>query len=154
MDWFKIGKGVHQRCAITPCLFNLYAEFQFSCSLMSDSLQPHGPQHTRLPCPSSTLGAYSNSRPSSQWYHSTVSSSVIHFSLCLQYFPASKSFLMSQLFTSDGQSIRVSASSSVLPMNIHDWVPLDPGLVGSSCYPRDSQESSPTPNHRAIIDIV
>ena len=101
---------------------------QFSHSVVSDSLWPHGLQHTRLPCPSPTPGAYSNSCPSSQWCHPTISSSVIPFSSCLQSFPASGSFSMSQFFTSSGQSIRVSASASVLPMNIQDWFPL--GLTG------------------------
>ena len=78
----------------------------------------------RLPCPSPTPGAYSKSCPSSQWCHPTVSSSVVPFSSCLQSFPASGSFLMSQLFTSGGQSIGASASASVLPMNIPDWFPL------------------------------
>ena len=93
---------------------------QFSHSAMSDSLWPHELQHARLPCPSPTPGAYSNSCPSSQWCHSTISSSVVPLSSCLQSFPASGSFLMSQFFTSGGQSIWVSASASVLPKNIQD----------------------------------
>ena len=92
-------------------------------SVMSHSLQPHGLQHTRPPCPSPTPGVYSNSCPLSRWCHPTISSSVIPFS-CLQFFPASGSFPMSQLFTSGGQSIGVSASTSVLLMNIQDWFPL------------------------------
>ena len=95
---------------------------------MSNSLQPHGLQHTRPPCPSPTPGAYSNSYPLSQWCHPTISSSVIPFSSCPQYFPASGSFPMSQFFASGGQSIGVSASASVLPMNIQDSFPL--GLTG------------------------
>ena len=91
---------------------------------MSDSLWPHGLQHTRLPCPSPTPGAYSNSCPSRQWCHPTISSSVDLFSSCLQSFPASGSFQMSQFFTSGGQSIGVSASALVLSMNIQDWFPL------------------------------
>ena len=91
---------------------------------MSDSLRPHGLQHARLPCPSPTPGACSNSSPLSQWCHPTISSSVIPFSSCLQSFPASGSFQMSRFFTSGGQSIRISASGSVLPMNIQDWFPL------------------------------
>ena len=87
---------------------------------MSDSLQHHGLQLTRLPCPSSP-GACSNSCPLSWWCHPTISSSVVPFSSCLQSFPASGSFLMSQLFTSGGQSIGISASASVLSMNIQDW---------------------------------
>ena len=91
---------------------------QFSQSVVSDSLQTHGLQHTRPPCPSPVPGAYSNSCPSSRWCHPTISSSVVPFSSCLLSFPASRSFPMSQLFTSGGQSIGVSASTSVFPMNI------------------------------------
>ena len=104
---------------------------QFSCSVVSDSLWPHGLQHTRLPCPSPTPRAYSNSYPFSQWCHPTISSSVVPFSSCLQSFPASGSFQMSQFFTSGGQSIGVSASVWVLPVNIQDWFPL--GLTGWIC---------------------
>ena len=93
---------------------------QFSLSVMSDSLWPHGLQHTRPPCPSPT----SNSCPLSRWRHSTISSSVIPFSSRLQSFPTSRSFKMSQFFTSGGQSIEVSASTSVLPVDIQDWFPL------------------------------
>ena len=98
------------------------ASVQFSHSVLSDFLQPHGLQHSRLPCASPTPRAYSNSRPSSQWCHPTISSSVISFSFCLQSFPPSGSFQMSQFFTSGGQSIE--ASTSVLPMNIQDRFPL------------------------------
>ena len=94
----------------------------------SDSLQPHGLQHARPPCPSPTPGAFSNSCPSSWWCHPTISSSATPFSSCLQSFPVSGSFPLSQLFTSGGQSIGVSASAPVLPMNIHNWFPL--GLNG------------------------
>ena len=97
---------------------------QFSRSVVSDSLWPHEPQHARPPCPSPTPGVYSNSRPLSQWYHPIMSSSVIPFSSCPQSFPASGSFLMSQLFSSGGQSIGVSVSASGLPMNTQDWFPL------------------------------
>ena len=97
---------------------------QFSCSVVSDSSWPHGPEHTRPPCPSPIPGAYSNSSPLSQWCHPTISSSVDPFSSCLQSFPASGSFQMSQLFASGGQSIGVSAPTSVLPMNTQDWSPL------------------------------
>ena len=97
---------------------------QFSRSVMSDSLQPHGLQHHRLLCTSPTPSACSNSCPSSWWYHPTISSSVIPFSSCLQSFPASGYFLMNQFFASGGQSIGASASASVLPMNIQDWSPL------------------------------
>ena len=91
---------------------------------MSDSLQPHGLQHSSLPCPSPTPGVYSNSCPLSQWCHPTISSSVIPFSSHLQSFPASGSFPMSQFFALGGQSIVVSASASVLPMIIQDQFPL------------------------------
>ena len=91
---------------------------------MSDSLQPHGLQHTRPPCPSPTSRACSNSCPLSQWCHPAISSSVVPFSSCPQSLPASGSFPMSQLFTWGVQSIGVSASASVLPMNTQDWSPL------------------------------
>ena len=97
---------------------------QFRSSVMSDSLWPHGLQHARPPCPSPTPGVYSNSCPLSQSCHPTISSSVIPFSSCPQFFPVSGSFQMSQLFTWGGQSIGVSASTSVLPMNTQDWSPL------------------------------
>ena len=100
------------------------ASVQFSLSVVSDSLQPHGLQHTRLPCTSPAPWVYSNSCPSSWWFHPTISSSVIPFSSHLRSSPASGSFQMSQFFTSRGQSIRVSALASVLPMNIQDWFPL------------------------------
>ena len=95
---------------------------------MSDSWRPHGLQHTRPPCLSSIPGVYSDSSPSSQWYHPTTSSSAIPFSSHLQCFPASGSFQMSQLFASGTQMIGVSASASVLPMTVQDWFPL--GLTG------------------------
>ena len=97
---------------------------QISRSVMSDSLQPHESQHARPPCPSPTAKAYSDSCPSSQWCHPTISSSVMTFSSCLQSFPASGSLSVNQFFLSGGQSIGVSASTSVLPMNIQDWLPL------------------------------
>ena len=100
-----------------------FSSLQFGHSVMSDSLRPHGLQHTRPPCPSPTPGVYSNSCPLSWWCHPTISSSVIPFSSHLQSFPASGSFPMSQFFASGGQSIGVSASLSVLPMNIQDWLP-------------------------------
>ena len=146
MDWFKIGKGACQRCALSLCLFNLYAELFFSCSAVSDSLQPHGLQHIRLPCPSPFPGACSNSCPLSQLCHPTISSSVIPFS-CLQSFPASGSFLMSQLFTWDGQSIR--ALASVLPMNIQDWFPF--GLTGLIPAVQGTLKSLQHQNSKALI---
>ena len=107
---------------------NFVYAVQFSHSVMYDSLQPCGLQHARLPCPSSTPRACSNSCPSSQWCHPTISSSAVPFSSCLQSFQASQSFPMSQFFASGSQSIEVWASASVLPMNIQGWFPL--GLTG------------------------
>ena len=102
----------------------MFSSVQFSHSVVSDSLQPHESQHARLPCPSPIPGVYPNSCPSSWWCHPAISSSVIPFSSCPQSLPASGSFPMSQLFAWGGQSIRVSASTSVLPMNTQDWSPL------------------------------
>ena len=107
-----------------PVLIQSWSVSQFSRSAMSDSLWPHGLQHTRHPCPSPTPTVYSNSCPLSQWCHPIISSSVIPFSSRLQSFQASGSFQMSQLFASGGRSIEVSASTSVLPMNIQDWLTL------------------------------
>ena len=116
---------------------------------MSDSLQLHGLQHTRLPCPSPSPGACSNSCPLSQWCPPTISPSVVTLSSCLQSFPASGFFPMSQFITSGGQSAGASASLSVLPVNIQDWFPL--GLTGwISLLSKDSQESSPTPQFESI----
>ena len=100
------------------------SSIQFSHLVMSNSLWPHVLQHTRLPCPSPTPGIYSNSCPLSQWCHPPTSSSVIPFSSCIQSFPASGSFPMSQFFALGGKSIVASALASVLPMNIHCWFPL------------------------------
>ena len=100
---------------------NQFSSVQFSRSVVFESLRPHEPQHTRPPCPSPTPGVHPNPCPLSQWYHPTISSSVVPFSSCPQSFPASGSFPMSQLFASGGQRIGVSASASVLPMNIHEW---------------------------------
>ena len=103
------------------CLLGSVVSVQFSCSVVSDSLWPHRLQHARLPCPSPTPGTCSNSYPLSQWCYPTISSPVVPFSSCLQSFPESGSFPMSQFFASDGQSIGVSVS--VIPMNIQDWFP-------------------------------
>ena len=113
---------------VCVCVCSLARSVQFIHSVVSNTLWPHGLQHARLPCPSSAPRAYSNSCPSSRWCHPTISSSGITFSSCLQCFPASVSFPVSQFFTSGGQSIGVSASASVLPMNIQDWFPL--GWIG------------------------
>ena len=103
-------------------LIESISSVQFTHSVVSDSLWPHGLQHARLPCPSPTPGVYPNSCPLSWWCHPTISSSVILFSSCLLSFKNPGSFPVSQLFTSGGQSI--GASASVLPMNIQDWFPL------------------------------
>ena len=108
--------------------FSSTLSFKFSHSVLSDSLWPHGLQHARLPCPSPTPEACSNSCPLSGWCHPTILSSVVPFFSCLQSFPMSGSFPMSQFFPSGDQSIGVSTSASVLPMNIQDWFPL--GLTG------------------------
>ena len=100
------------------------AHFQFSLSVMSDSLQPHEPQHASPPCPSPTLGVHPNPCPLSWWCHPTISSFVVPLSSRPQSFPASGSFQMTQLSASGGQSIEVSASTSVPPVNTQDWSPL------------------------------
>ena len=102
------------------CIMHQFSSVARSCL----TLRPHEPQHARPPCPSPTPGVYPNPCPLSQWWHPTISSSVVPFSSQLQSFPASGSFQMSQLFASDGQSTGVSASISVLPMNTQDWSPL------------------------------
>ena len=107
-----------------------------------DRSLPGLPVHRQLP-------EFTQTRPLSQWCHPIISSSVVPFSSCLKSFSASESFLMSQFFASGGHSIGVSASASVLPMNIQDWFPYG-GLVGSPCSPRDSQESFPTPQFKSI----
>ena len=143
-DWFPLGltssisllfKGLprvfsntrvqkHQFFGIQLSLWSnllIHTSVQFSLSVTSNSLRPHGLQHTRLPCPSLTPGAYSNSCPLNQWCHPTISFSVVPFSSCLQSFPASGCFPMSQFFTSN---VGISPSASVLPINVHDWFPL------------------------------
>ena len=116
-----------------PVFLNLWQLFfrldrrssvQFSCSVVSEYLWPHGLQHVRPPYPSPTPGVYSNTCTLSRWYYPTISSSVVPFSSCLQSFPGSGSFPMRQFFASGGQTIGVSPSTSFLPMNIQDWFPL------------------------------
>ena len=120
----------HTPSATVKCFgesLNPEGRLQFSSVAQScpTLCKPQGLQHTRPPCPSPTPGVYSNSWPLSQWCHPTISSSGIPFSSCLQSFPASESFQMSQFFASGGQRIGVSASASVLSMNIQDWSPLE-----------------------------
>ena len=132
--WTKfLFSGEHQEFKKSPLKslgqeLSIASSVQFSCSVVSNFLQPHGLQHARLPSPSPTSEAYSNSCPSSRWCHPTISSSVLPSSSRLQSFSTSGAFPMSQFFASGGQSIGVSASVSVLPMNIQDWFPL--GLTG------------------------
>ena len=119
---------LRQRTKIYREILNIYqcsaiqfSSVQFSHSVLSNSLRPHELQHARPPCPSPTPGVHSSSCSSSQWCHPAISSSVVPFSFCPQSFPASGFFQMSQLFTSGGQSIGVSASTSVFPMNTQNW---------------------------------
>ena len=141
------GRAQLDCSSIHSVVWSHFSSVQFSRSVMSDALWPHELQHARPPCPSPTPGVYSS--PSSRWCHPAISSSVVPFSSCPQSLPASESFPMSQLFTWGGQSIGVSASTSVLPMNTQDGSPL--GWTGwISCSPRDSQESFPTPQFKSI----
>ena len=137
-------------------LFSSLRTVQFSCSVVSVSLRPHGLQHARFPCPSPTPGAYSNSCPSRRWCHPTILSFVVPFSSRLQSFPASGSFPMSWFFASGGQSIGVSASASVLPMNIQDWFPL--GLMGwISLQPKELSRvfsNTTVQKHRTCLRIL
>ena len=123
-NMFTIGFRVYVQLVLPTIVYQYVSSVQFSCSVVSNSLRLHRLQHARPPCPSPTPRAYSNSRSLSRWCHPTISSSVIPVSYCLQSFLASGSFPMSQFFTSSGQSIGASASTSVLPMNIQDWFPL------------------------------
>ena len=125
----------------------------FSHSVMSDSLRPHEPQHARPPRPSPTPRVHPNPCSSSRWCHPTISSSVVPLSSCLQSIPASGSFQMSQFFPSGGQTIGVSASTSVLLMNTQDWSPL--GWTGwISLQSKGLSKSSPTPQFKSINSLV
>ena len=118
---------------------------QFSCLVMSNSMQPDGLQHARPPCPLPTPRVYLNSCPLSWWCHPTISSSVVPLSSCLQSFPASGSFLMNQLFVSGGQSIGFSASITVLPMNTQDW-----SLLGQTGWIFLQSKGLSTPQFKSI----
>ena len=127
-EWIHVIHLAESLCCspktITTLLIGYSVQFssvQFSRSVVSDSLRPHESQHARPPCPAPTPRVYSNTSPSSRWCHPAISSSVVLFSSCPQSLPASGSFPMSQLFAWGGQSIRVSASASVHPMNTRDW---------------------------------
>ena len=115
---------IYMCVCVCVCVYVYLSSIQFSHSVMSDSLWPHGPQHARPPCPSPTPRVYPNSCPLTWWFHPTISSSFIPFSSHLQSFPGSGFFQMSQFFESGGQRIGVSASASALPMNTQDWSPL------------------------------
>ena len=133
-----VGEGPGETPSALRCLSYLIDSFlssvQFSYSVVSNSLQPHESRHTRPPWPSPAPGVHSNSRPSSQWCHPAISSSVVPFSSCLQSLPASESFPMSQLFASGGQSTGVSASASFLPKNTQGWSPLEwTGWISLHC---------------------
>ena len=127
-------EGVGEKILIRPKCFKIHLSFdcseicfssvQFSCSVMSDSLWPHESQHARLPCPSPVPGVHPSSCASSRWCHPAISSSVVPFSSCPQSLQESGSFPMSELFVWGGQSIGVSVSALVLPMNTQDWSPL------------------------------
>ena len=123
LSFCSLVHGIKDHWTKQPAWFPI-TSVQFSRSVVSNSLQPHGLQHARIPCPSPTPRACSNSCLLSWWCHPAISSSVVPLSSCLWSFPASGSFPMSQFFTSGSQSIGVSASISVLPMNIQDWFPL------------------------------
>ena len=154
--WLPVGRRTIS-CSLFPLTFKSFISksnlVQFSLSIVSDSLWPCGLQHARLPCWSPTPRVYSDSCPLSQWGHPTISSSVVSFFSCLQSFPASGSFPMSQFFASGGQSIGVSASASVLSMNTQDWFPLG-WTVGSPFCPRDSQESSSKLQFKSICSAL
>ena len=149
LGFFPFGWAKMLYCYYINWNFLLFSSVQFSHSVESNFLQPHGLQCARHPCLSPTPGVDSNSCPLSRWCHPTISCSVIPFSSCLKSFPASGYFPVSQFFPSGGQRIGVSASASVLAMKIQNWFPLD-RLVWSPCSPRDSREYSPTPQFKSI----
>ena len=137
----------------------MFSSVQFSCSVMSNSLWPKGQHYARLPCPAPSPRAYSNSYPLSQWCHPIISSSVIPFSSCLQSFSTSGSFLMSQLFTSGGQSIGASTSASVFPMQIKglisfriDWLDLL-AVQGTLKSLLQHHSSKPSIQHSAFLMV-
>ena len=122
LNWYIVVSLLQVQVDILVCIFANYSSVQSLSHVWL--LQPHGLQHSRFPCPLPTPGAYSNSHPLSWWCHPTISSSFVPFSSCLQSFPASGSFSVSQFFSSGGLSFGVLASASVLPMNIQNWSPL------------------------------
>ena len=154
--WWLMGhtRGLPRQLGWLAGKASLWREIvQFSRSVVSNSLWPHEPQHSRPPCPSPTPRVYLNSCPSSRWCHPTISSSVVPFSSSPQSFPASGSFQISQQFASGGQGLEFQ-----LQPQSFQWTPrtdlLQDGLVGSPCSPRDSQESSPTPQFKSINSLA
>ena len=147
---YKLVHLLAQNLFDKPVWYTQISSVQFSHSVVSDSYES---QHPRPPCPSPTTRVHSDSHPLSQWCHPAIQSSVVPFFSCPQSLPASKSFPMSQLFTWGGQSTGVSALASFLPKKSQGWL-LQNGLVGSPCSPRDSQESSPTPQFKSINSLV
>ena len=148
------GGGINGMNVSLDCFPLVLSSVQFNHSVVSNSATPSTAAHqASLSIANSRSWTCSNSYPSNRWCHPTISSSVVSFSSCLQSFPASGSFPTSQFFSSGGQSIGVSASASVLPMNTQNWSPL--GWTGwSPCSPRDSQESSPTPQFKSINSLA
>ena len=146
-------KFPHEIWKIAHLFWDSFSSVQFSHSVMSDSLRPYESQHPRPPCPSTTPGVYTNSCALSRWCHPTMSSSVLPFSSCPQSLPASQSFPMSQLFARGGQSIGVSIQHQSFQWIFRTEF-LWGGLIGSPCSPRDSQESSPTPQFKSINSLV
>ena len=150
----QVGDAIQSSHSLSsPSLVVLVDTKVLSCSVLADSLQLHGLQHARHPCPSPTPGACSDSCPSSWWCHPTISFSVNPFFSCLQFVQASGSVPMGQYFASSGQSIGASASASVLPKNIQDWFSLEL-LVWTPYSPRDYPASSPTPQFKSINSSV
>ena len=151
LTWKSVVSGSVPYSVLWPCTFPCAIYFnKFSCSVMSNSLWPHGLQHAGLPCPSLFSWVCSNSCPSSQWCHPTFSSSVIPFSSRLQSFPASGSFPVSQFLSSGGRVLKLQLRHQSLKWIfrtdfLQDW------LIWSPCCPRDPQESSPTPQFKSII---
>ena len=147
---YQVAKVLELHLQSIP--LNFHGSVQFSHSVVSNSSRPQETQHAKPPCPSPTARIHSNSSLS-QWCHPTISSSVVPFSSCLPSFPTSGSSQMSHFFASGGQSIAVSASKSVLPMNTQDWYCL--GCIGwISLQSKDSQESSPTPWFKSISSLA
>ena len=155
-QFFGAQSSLWTNSHIHTWLLKTISSVQSSRSVISNSLRPHGLQHARLPCPSPSPGSCSNSCALSRWHYPTISSSVIPFSSCLQSFPTSESFPVSQFFTSHGQNIGASASASVLPMNIQDWFPLElTGLISfQSEWPSRVFSNTTVQKHQFFITQI